>query len=219
MLLGPPGAGKGTQAKLLTTHFHIAQISTGDMLRTAVKNNTALGQQVKKNMESGNLVSDDIIISLVKTRIAQPDCQSGFLFDGFPRTIAQAEALRHEKIRLDHVIHIQVDDAEIIRRLSARWVHLPSGRIYNLVFNPPKHLGVDDVTGEPLVQRPDDRAETVRERLVVYHRQTKPLLDYYEQWVQSGDGNAPKYHRVSGIGKSEEVQRRIMRALHSKGER
>jgi len=213
MLLGPPGAGKGTQAQLLASHFHIVQISTGDMLRTAIKNNTALGKKVEQVMDSGNLVSDDIIIELVKTRIAEPDCRSGFLFDGFPRTIRQANALREHHIDLDHVINIQVEDADIIRRLSARWVHLASGRVYNLLFNPPKKIGVDDVTDEPLVQREDDRVDTIQERLAVYRAQTRPLLQYYEIWAKSGDMHAPKYHCVSGMGKPQDVRRRILMTL------
>lgn len=206
MLLGPPGAGKGTQAQFLVSHFGIVQISTGDMLRTAVKNNTPLGHTVKAVMDSGALVSDDIIIALVKSRIAEKDCEHGFLFDGFPRTLHQADALREQKIRLDHVINIQVDDAEIIRRLSSRWVHLPSGRVYN-------QAGFDTVTNEPLIQRIDDHENTVRERLAVYHKQTSPLLNYYCEWAKSGDPEAPRYHCVSGIGKTIEVQERIIQVL------
>ncbi|EKD91966.1 MAG: hypothetical protein ACD_29C00269G0004 [uncultured bacterium] len=206
MLLGPPGAGKGTQAQYLISYFNIVQISTGDMLRAAVKNNTSLGQTVKQVMNSGALVSDDIMIALVKSRIAEPDCQHGFLFDGFPRTIAQADALRDEKIRLDHVMNIQVDDTEIIRRLSSRWVHLSSGRVYT-------HPGVDTITHEPLVQRIDDQEDTVRERLAVYRAQTSPLLDYYQTWAESGDNNAPRYHCISGIGEPEIVFERMMTVL------
>ena len=210
MLLGPPGAGKGTQAQLLTAHFHIIQISTGDMLRTAIKNNTPLGQQVKAVMDAGHLVSDDIIIDLVKERITQKDCENGFLFDGFPRTIAQANALRDQKVRLDHVINIQVPDEEIIGRMSGRWVHAQSGRTYHAQFHPPKKTGLDDVTGEPLMQREDDREETVRKRLKVYHEQTRPLLEYYQAWQAAG---APQFHTVNGLGEPHDVFERILKSL------
>lgn len=213
MLLGPPGAGKGTQAQLLTTHFHIVQISTGDMLRTAIKNNTSLGQSVKQIMDAGGLVSDEIIIDLVKARIANPDCKNGFLFDGFPRTIAQADALRHESIWLDHVINIAVPDEEIVTRMSGRLVHPSSGRVYHDVFHPPKKAGLDDITQEKLIQRDDDKAETVRKRLMIYHEQTRPLLEYYKKWMQSGDPHAPQYHCVFGIGSPREVQNRILMSL------
>src|SRR3990167_3194707 len=213
MLLGPPGAGKGTQAQLLVNHFQIVQISTGDMLRAAIKNNTLLGKAVKQIMDAGNLVSDDVIINLVKERIVQKDCEKGFLFDGFPRTIAQADALRNQQVRLDHVINIEVADVEIITRMSGRLMHLPSGRTYHTQFNPPKKVGVDDVTGEPLIQREDDHENTVRKRLAVYHEQTQPLLKYYQEWEQSGDPTAPKYHRVSGIGTPSEVQARVLREI------
>lgn len=213
MLLGPPGAGKGTQAQLLVSHFQIVQISTGDMLRTAIKNNTPLGQQVKQVMDSGRLVSDDIIIDLVKERITQADCQNGFLFDGFPRTIAQADALREQRVRLDHVINLEVPDEEIILRMSGRLVHAASGRIYHHVFHPPKKAGVDDVTGDLLIQRDDDREETVRKRLLIYHEQTRPLLNYYAAWMKSGDQQAPSLHSVSGIGLPSDVQARILQAL------
>ena len=213
MLLGPPGAGKGTQAQLLVNHFQIVQISTGDMLRAAIKNNTLLGKAVKQIMDAGNLVSDDVIINLVKERIVQKDCEKGFLFDGFPRTIAQADALRNQQVRLDHVINIEVADVEIITRMSGRLMHLPSGRTYHTQFNPPKKVGVDDVTGEPLIQREDDHENTVRKRLAVYHEQTQPLLKYYQEWEQSGDPAAPKYHRVSGIGTPSEVQARVLREI------
>ncbi|MCX7120460.1 MAG: adenylate kinase [Gammaproteobacteria bacterium] len=213
MLLGPPGAGKGTQAQMLTAHFHIVQISTGDMLRTAIRNNTPLGQAVKQIMDAGSLVSDDIIIDLVKERITHPDCLKGFLFDGFPRTITQADALRHQHVRLDHVINIEVPDSDIIVRMSGRLMHLSSGRVYHPVFNPPKVAGHDDVTGEALIQRVDDQEETVRKRLQIYHEQTQPLLHYYQQWMQSNDEEAPRYHRVSGVGTPHEVQLRILKAL------
>ena len=215
MLLGPPGAGKGTQARLLAAHFHIVQISTGDMLRQAVKDETSLGKIVKKVLDSGKLVSDDIVINLVKTRIAAPDCQQGFLFDGFPRTIAQADALRHAHIRLDHVINLDVPDEEIISRMSGRWVHLASGRVYHQQFHPPKKAGVDDVTHEPLTQRDDDREETVRKRLRVYHEQTRPLLTYYEKWMTSGDVDAPHFHTVLGVGEPAVVQKRILKEITS----
>ncbi len=210
MLLGPPGAGKGTQAKKLISQLGIVQISTGDMLREAIRNDTSLGREVKAVMDAGKLVSDDIIISLVKERIAQPDCQNGFLFDGFPRTIAQADALRNANIRLDHVINIAVDDEAIIQRMSGRLMHEASGRVYHNVFNPPQNSGLDDVTGEPLIQRYDDKEETVRKRLDVYHQQTKPLLAYYSNWANSGDAIAPKYHHVSGVGAPDEVFQRIL---------
>lgn len=213
MLLGPPGAGKGTQAQLLVSHFQIIQISTGDMLRAAIRNNTPLGNAVKQIMDAGNLVSDDIIINIVKERISQKDCENGFLFDGFPRTIAQANALRDQHVRLDHVINIEVPDEEIIMRMSGRLMHLPSGRTYHTRFNPPQKPGIDDVTGDPLIQREDDHEDTVRKRLAIYHEQTQPLLKYYQQWEQSGDSAAPKYHCISGIGTPDEVQVRLLQAI------
>jgi adenylate kinase len=213
MLLGPPGAGKGTQAQMLVTFFRIIQISTGDMLRAAVRNKTPLGLQVQQVMESGSLVSDDIIIALVKERIAQPDCVNGFLLDGFPRTIAQADALRNQNIRLDHVINVEVPDEEIILRMSGRWAHAPSGRTYHNVFNPPRKPCVDDVTGESLMQREDDKEATVRKRLAIYHQQTQPLLKYYRDWMQSGDSHAPQYHSINGVGTLHEVQERILQSL------
>ncbi len=213
MLLGPPGAGKGTQAHLLIAHFNIIQISTGDMLRAAMRDNTPLGKSVKQVVDAGNLVSDDIIIDLVKARITHPDCKNGFLFDGFPRTIAQADALRNQHIRLDHVINIEVSDEEIILRMSGRLIHSASGRVYHPIFNPPKNAGIDDVTHEPLIHRQDDREETVRKRLTIYHEQTRPLLKYYQEWASSGDRAAPQYHRVSGIGTPSEVQQRILQGV------
>ncbi len=215
ILLGGPGAGKGTQAKFITDHYEIPQISTGDMLRAAVKAGTDLGQQAKEIMESGALVSDDIIIGLVKERIAQPDCENGFLFDGFPRTIPQAEALRDSGVVLQYVVEIAVDDEEIIRRMSGRRVHPASGRSYHVEFNPPQRAGRDDVTGEPLVQRDDDLEETVRKRLQVYHAQTKPLVKYYSDWEKSGDAAAPRYVRVDGIGGVDAVRDRIFAALEN----
>ncbi len=213
ILLGGPGAGKGTQAKFITDHYEIPQISTGDMLRAAVKAGTKLGLQAKEIMDSGALVSDDIIVGLVKERIAKPDCENGFLFDGFPRTIPQAEALRDSGVVLQYVVEIAVDDAEIIRRMSGRRVHPASGRSYHVEFNPPRQSGRDDLTGEPLVQRDDDREETVRKRLDVYHAQTKPLVKYYSDWEKSGDAAAPKYVRVNGIGGVDEVRDRIFAEL------
>ncbi len=213
ILLGGPGAGKGTQAKFITDHFEIPQISTGDMLRAAVKAGTELGRKAKEVMDTGGLVSDDIIIGLVKERIAEPDCVNGFLFDGFPRTIPQAEALRDSGVVLQYVVEIAVDDEEIIRRMSGRRVHPASGRSYHVEFNPPQRAGRDDVTGEPLVQRDDDKEETVRKRLQVYHAQTKPLVKYYSDWEKSGEAAAPKYLRVDGIGSVDEVRDRIFAAL------
>jgi len=213
ILLGGPGAGKGTQAGYLTEKYGIPQISTGDMLRAAVKAGTPLGLEAKKVMDSGGLVSDDIILGLVKERVAQADCEKGFLFDGFPRTVVQAEALKAEKIPVDAVVEIDVEDGEIIRRMSGRRVHLASGRTYHVVFNPPKVKGRDDVTGEALVQRDDDQEETVRKRLTVYHDQTEPLIDYYTGWAESGEGAAPKYVKVAGVGKVDEIRDRIFAGL------
>lgn len=215
ILLGGPGAGKGTQATFISDHYQIAQISTGDMLRSAVEADTKLGLQAKKIMDSGALVSDDIIVELVKQRIAQPDCENGFLFDGFPRTIPQAEALRDSGVVLQYVVEIAVDDDEIIRRMSGRRVHPASGRSYHVEFKPPRRAGHDDVTGEALVQRDDDREETVRKRLDVYHAQTEPLIKYYSEWEESGDAAAPKYLRVDGIGSLEQVRDRIFAGLES----
>ena len=213
ILLGGPGAGKGTQATYITEHFRVPQISTGDMLRAAVKAGTPLGRQAKSVMDAGRLVSDDLILDLVKERIAEPDCANGFLFDGFPRTIAQAEALKEQDVRVDCVVEIAVDDEEIIRRMSGRRVHLASGRTYHVEFNPPEKEGIDDVTGEPLIQREDDREETVKKRLEVYHEQTEPLISYYRNWQQSGDVAAPKYIRIDGIGNVERVRADILNAL------
>lgn len=210
ILLGPPGAGKGTQAQFIMQRYGIPQISTGDMLRAAVKAGTELGLKAKAVMDSGSLVSDDIIIGLVKERIAQPDCERGFLFDGFPRTIPQAEALTAAAVPLDHVVEIAVDDDEIVGRISGRRVHEASGRVYHVTNNPPKQQGLDDVTGEPLIQRVDDTEETVRKRLQVYHDQTKPLVDYYSR--MSG-ASAPKYHRIQGVGSVENIRDAIFAAL------
>lgn len=213
ILLGPPGAGKGTQAAYICESFRIPQISTGDMLRAAVKAGTPLGQAAKKVMDEGGLVSDDIIIGLVKERIAQPDCENGALFDGFPRTIAQADALKSQGIKIDHVVELQVDDEEIVSRMSGRRVHPGSGRVYHVTHNPPRQAGVDDVTGEPLVQRDDDREETVRKRLAVYHEQTKPLVEYYSSWAKQGDPQAPRYTAIAGKGAVEDIKARIVQAL------
>jgi adenylate kinase len=213
ILLGGPGAGKGTQASFIKEKFGIPQISTGDMLRAAVKAGTPLGIAAKKVMDSGALVSDDIIIGLVKERIKEPDCAKGFLFDGFPRTIPQADAMKAAGVDLDYVVEIAVDDSEIIERMSGRRAHLPSGRTYHIKFNPPKVAGKDDVTGEDLVQRDDDREETVKKRLAVYHEQTEPLITYYGDWAKSGSAGAPKYVRIPGVGKMEEIREKIFAAL------
>lgn len=213
ILLGAPGAGKGTQASFIKDRYGIPQISTGDMLRAAVKAGSPLGLAAKKVMDSGHLVSDDIIIGLVKDRITQPDCAQGFLFDGFPRTIPQAEAMRHSGVKLDFVVEIDVTDAEIISRMSGRRVHVSSGRVYHTQHSPPRVAGKDDATGEDLVQREDDREEIVRKRLEVYHAQTRPLVDYYVQWAATGDGRAPRYVRVSGTGTVESIRDAIFEAL------
>jgi adenylate kinase len=213
ILLGAPGAGKGTQATQICSKYGIPQISTGDMLRAAVKAGTPLGLAAKKVMDSGALVSDDIIIGLVKERIAQPDCANGFLFDGFPRTIPQAEAMKAAGVKLDAVLEIDVPDEAIIERMSGRRAHLPSGRTYHLKFNPPKVAGKDDITGEDLVQREDDKEETVRKRLQVYQSQTRPLVDYYSAWAAGGDAQAPRYRRISGTGTVEQITERAFAAL------
>lgn len=213
ILLGAPGAGKGTQASFICKQFNIPQISTGDMLRAAVKAGTPLGVAAKKVMDSGGLVSDDIIIGLVKERITQPDCAAGFLFDGFPRTIRQADAMKEAGVVLDVVLEIDVPEDAIIDRMSGRRVHPASGRSYHVKFNPPKVDGVDDVSGEPLIQRDDDKEETVRKRLQVYQSQTRPLVDYYGQWAASGSPGAPRYARISGTGSVEEITSRVMAAL------
>ena len=213
ILLGAPGAGKGTQAQVIMEKFGIPQISTGDMLRAAVKAGSPLGLAAKEIMDSGKLVSDDIIIGLVKDRITQKDCENGFLFDGFPRTIPQAQALVDAGIAIDHVIELDVDDQEIIARLSGRRVHPASGRIYHIEHNPPKQPGVDDVTGEPLVQRDDDCEETVRKRLDVYRDQTSPLVGFYQDLARSGAEHAPVHTRISGTGSMEDIGARILDAL------
>lgn len=213
ILLGAPGAGKGTQAQFIMEEFGIPQISTGDMLRAAVKAGTPLGLEAKKVMDAGGLVSDDIIIGLVKERIAESDCVNGFLFDGFPRTIPQAQALVDAGIDIDHVVEIDVDDAEIIERLSGRRVHPGSGRVYHLKYNPPKQDGVDDVSGEPLVQRDDDREETVRKRLEVYQAQTRPLVDFYQALASAGGDKGPRYTCVAGVGSMDEIKQRVFAGL------
>jgi adenylate kinase len=213
ILLGPPGAGKGTQANYIKNKYGIPQISTGDMLRAAVKAGTPLGVEAKKVMDAGGLVSDDIIMGLIDERIAQEDCAEGFLLDGFPRTLAQAEALRAKGVTVDAVVEIDVEDEEIVHRMSGRRAHLASGRTYHVEFNPPKKEGLDDVTGEPLVQRDDDREETVRKRLTVYHDQTRPLVDYYSAWSESGEEGAPKYVRIGGTGSVTDIRDAIFAAL------
>ena len=213
ILLGPPGAGKGTQANYIKQKFNIPQISTGDILRAAAKAGTPLGLAAKKVMDGGNLVSDDIIIGLVKERIKEPDCASGFMFDGFPRTLPQAQAMKDSNIQVDFVVEIQVADHAIIERMSGRRVHLPSGRTYHVVFNPPKVPGKDDVTGEDLVQRPDDIEDTVIKRLSVYHSQTQPLVEYYMAWQKSGDPKAPKCVSIPGSGGVENIRDKIFAAL------
>ena len=213
ILLGAPGAGKGTQAAFICQKFGIPQISTGDMLRAAVKAGTPLGLAAKKVMDSGGLVSDDIIIGLVKERIAQPDCASGFLFDGFPRTIPQADSMRAAGVKIDYVLEIDVPDEAIIERMSGRRSHVASGRTYHVKFNPPKVPDRDDVTGEELVQRDDDKEDTVRKRLAVYQSQTRPLVAYYSDWAATGDPAAPKYRKISGTGSVEEITARALAAL------
>jgi adenylate kinase len=213
ILLGAPGAGKGTQANYIHEKFDIPQISTGDMLRAAVKAGTPLGLAAKKIMDTGGLVSDDIIINLVKERIKEKDCAKGFLLDGFPRTIPQAEAMKQAGVQIDHVVEIEVADNEIIQRMSGRRVHPASGRTYHVVFNPPKAAGKDDITGEELVQRPDDAEETVRKRLDVYHNQTKPLVSYYTAWAKSGDTRAPKYANIPGVGSVDDIRGKIFAVL------
>lgn len=215
ILLGPPGAGKGTQAAFVRDAYGIPQISTGDMLRCAVKAGTPLGIAAKKVMDSGALVSDDIMIDLVRERLKEPDCAKGYLFDGFPRTIPQADAMKNAKVAIDYVLEIDVPDAAIVERMSGRRVHPASGRTYHIKYNPPKVAGVDDVTGEPLIQREDDKEETVLKRLAVYHHQTEPLVAYYSKWSATGDPDAPKYRKVDGTGPVEEIRARVLAALKS----
>jgi adenylate kinase len=213
ILLGPPGAGKGTQAAYIMEKYNIPQISTGDMLRAAVKAGSELGRQAKSFMDSGGLVPDDVIIGLVKERIQENDCKNGFLFDGFPRTIPQADALREAGVEIDFVVEIDVDDEEIIKRLSGRRVHPDSGRTYHIDFNPPKTAGIDDVTDEPLIQRDDDKEDTIKKRLEVYHEQTELLVGYYSTQAQNGSNTSPKYVKVSGVGSLDAIKEKIFDAL------
>jgi adenylate kinase len=213
ILLGPPGAGKGTQAQFIARRFNIPQISTGDMLRTAVRAQTSIGLKAKEVMDTGSLVSDEIIIALVKERIHKADCDTGFLLDGFPRTTAQADALRNEGIKIDFVVQIEVSDEQIIQRMAGRLVHLPSGRVYHRLNNPPKAEGKDDITGEHLVQREDDHEETVRKRLSIYHQQTSPLIEYYKDWEATGDEQAPVFRLIIGQGGVDEVKESVIAAI------
>jgi adenylate kinase len=215
ILLGAPGAGKGTQAAFICQKYGIPQISTGDMLRAAVKAGTPLGLAAKKVMDFGALVGDDIIIGLVKERLAQPDCAKGFLFDGFPRTIPQADAMKAAEVKLDYVLEIDVPFDAIVERMSGRRSHTSSGRTYHVKFNPPKVPGIDDLTGEPLIQRADDKEETVMKRLEVYAAQTRPLVDYYANWAKADPANAPKYRAISGTGTVEEITARALAALET----
>ncbi len=213
ILLGPPGAGKGTQARFICEKFGIPQISTGDMLRAAIKAGTPLGQEAKKVIDRGRLVSDEIIVNLVRERLLLEDCRAGYLFDGFPRTIPQAEAIRSAGVPLDYVLQIDVPDAEIVERMSGRRVHLASGRTYHVTFNPPRVEGRDDITGEPLIQRDDDSRETVLKRLEVYHSQTQPLLAFYTEWAASSEVAAPKVRTISGVGSVDDIARGALAAL------
>ena len=213
ILLGGPGAGKGTQANYMKEKYGIPQISTGDMLRAAVKAGTPMGVEAKKVMDAGGLVSDEIILGLIDERLGQDDCKNGYLFDGFPRTLAQADALKDKGVIVDAVVEIDVDDDEIIKRMSGRRVHMDSGRTYHVVFNPPKEEGKDDETGEALIQRDDDQEETVRARLGVYHDQTEPLINYYSTWAASGEAGAPGYVKINGIGKVDEIRDAIFAGL------
>ena len=213
ILLGGPGAGKGTQANYMKEKYGIPQISTGDMLRAAVRAGTPMGVEAKKVMDAGGLVSDEIILGLIDERLKEDDCKNGYLFDGFPRTLAQADALNDKGVKVDAVVEIDVDDDEIIKRMSGRRVHMASGRTYHVLFNPPKEEGKDDETGEPLIQRDDDQEETVRARLGVYHDQTEPLIDYYSKWAASGEAGAPGYVKINGIGKVEEIRDAIFAGL------
>lgn len=215
ILLGGPGAGKGTQATFITEKYEIPQISTGDMLRAAVKAGTPLGLEAKKIMDQGGLISDEIITGMVKDRVQEEDCKNGYLLDGFPRTIPQANAMREFGINVDYVVEISVDDQEIIKRMSGRRAHLASGRTYHVIYNPPKVEGKDDVTGEELVQRDDDKEETVKKRLDVYHEQTEPLIDYYLEFSQSQEDHAPKYAKIDGIGTVENIKTQVFNALES----
>lgn len=213
LLYGAPGSGKGTQANMLRSHFGIPHIATGDMLRAEISAGTPLGQKAQPILAAGHYVSDDIMIGMIRNRLVQPDCLRGFIIDGFPRTIPQAEAMKASQVPIEHVVDLNVPDAAIVERMSGRWSHVPSGRTYHVKFNPPAVAGKDDVTGEPLTQREDDREPTVRNRLEIYHRQTEPLIDYYAKWAASADARAPKYHRVDGLGTVEEVRDRIFACL------
>ncbi len=213
ILLGPPGAGKGTQAAFICARYSIPQVSTGDMLRAAVKAGTPLGLAAKRAMDSGQLVTDEIIVGLVNERMKAPDCSHGFLLDGFPRTIAQAQAMRDARITVDVLLEIEVPDADIVERMSGRRLHLASGRTYHVHFNPPKATGRDDLTGDPLIQRDDDREDVVRNRLQVYHSQTRAVVDYFKAWARSGEAGAPVYRQVFGIGTVDEVRQRVLNAL------
>ena len=215
ILLGAPGAGKGTQAQFIKEKYNIPQISTGDMLRAAVKAGTELGLQAKQKMDAGELVSDDIIIGIVKERVKEADCANGYLLDGFPRTIPQADAMRDNNIDVDYVVEIDVDHEEIVKRLSGRRVHPASGRVYHVTYNPPKEAGKDDVTGEPLIQRDDDKEDTIRRRLAVYVEQTKPLIAYYSDWAEKDADAAPEYVRVEGVGSVEDIRDAIFTSLES----
>jgi adenylate kinase len=212
ILLGPPGAGKGTQAAIICSHYKIPQISTGDMLRAEIKAGTDDGKRLNELMQAGSLVPDDVIIKLVSERLKKPDCEAGYLLDGFPRTIPQAQALKDANVKLDFVLEIQVPDSDIVRRMSGRRVHLASGRTYHMQFNPPKVVNKDDITGEPLIQRDDDKEETVVRRLQIYQEQTRPLVDYYSEWAQN-DNSAPRYETIVGTGEVEEVTARAVAAL------
>ena len=213
ILLGAPGAGKGTQAKFICEKFGIPQISTGDMLRAQVKAGTPLGMEAKKHMDSGGLVPDAVIIGMVKERLKEDDCKNGYLFDGFPRTIPQAEAMKEAGVPLDIVLEIDVPDQDIIDRMAGRRVHLSSGRTYHIKYNPPKVAGKDDETGEDLIQRDDDKEETVRHRLDIYHSQTKPLVTFYSNWQNAGDAQAPKVKKIAGVGGVDEITARVLGAL------
>lgn len=215
ILLGAPGAGKGTQAQFIKEKYDIPQISTGDMLRAAVKAGTELGLQAKQKMDAGELVSDDIIIGIVKERVKEADCANGYLLDGFPRTIPQADAMRENNIDVDYVVEIDVDHEEIVKRLSGRRVHPASGRVYHVTYNPPKEAGKDDVTGEPLIQRDDDKEDTIRRRLAVYVEQTKPLIEYYSDWAEKDADAAPEYVRVEGVGSVEDIRDAIFTSLNA----
>lgn len=216
LLLGQPGAGKGTQAQFLMTKFGIPQVSTGDMLRNAIRAGEPLGLEAKAYMDKGALVPDEVVIALAKQRIESSECAKGFIMDGFPRTLRQAEALRKAGVDIDFVVELQVEDDEILRRMSGRRVHPASGRVYHIDYNPPKVAGRDDATGEPLVQRPDDKEETVKSRIATYHEQTKPLVKYYRDWAESGDARAPKYVNVNGLGSMEAIRDKIFASLTAK---